>query len=166
MIVWMVNILTAWHQSCVSVWCRTGGNGLWCDVNLCSVMSLICGCCCVAVSQWVVVYRGPQREHVCKDLKAATQYSLRISAESAGGQSQVSVRNIRNRGLGLNDGDLLLNYLLLHGGGGLYCECVCVFVPAVHRQSGGLHSQSAPWSLSHPRCTGQRQTPRSHLTLG
>ncbi|GAA6067532.1 fibronectin type III domain-containing protein 3B isoform X1, partial [Tachysurus ichikawai] len=41
-----------------------------------------------AVSQWVVMYRGPQREHVCKDLKAATQYSVRISTQSAGGHSQ------------------------------------------------------------------------------
>lgn len=89
-------------------------------------MSLTWACCCTAVSQWVVVYRGPQREHVCKDLKAATQYSLRISTETAGGHSQVSVRNIRNSGLGLNDGDLFLNYLLLREGGAYIC--VCVFV--------------------------------------
>lgn len=113
----------------------------------------------------MVVYRGPQREHVCKDLRAATRYSVRISTENAGGQSKVSVRNIRNNGLGLNDGDLLLNYLLLHGAGGLYYR-VCVCVPAVHRQSGSLHSQSAPRFLSHPRSTGQRQTPRSQLTVG
>ncbi|KAM9436332.1 fibronectin type III domain-containing protein 3B [Clarias gariepinus] len=41
-----------------------------------------------AVGQWVVVYRGSQQEHVCEELKAATRYSLRISAESAGGRGQ------------------------------------------------------------------------------
>ncbi|XP_062841203.1 fibronectin type III domain-containing protein 3B isoform X2 [Trichomycterus rosablanca] len=40
------------------------------------------------VSQWVALYCGPQREHVCEDLKAATQYSVRISTASPGGHSQ------------------------------------------------------------------------------
>ncbi|XP_066502960.1 fibronectin type III domain-containing protein 3B isoform X2 [Hoplias malabaricus] len=40
------------------------------------------------VSQWEVVYRGPLQEHVCKDLNAATHYSLRLSACSSGGHSQ------------------------------------------------------------------------------
>ncbi|TUZ06965.1 Fibronectin type III domain-containing protein 3B [Bagarius yarrelli] len=43
-----------------------------------------------AVSEWVVVYRGSKREHVCEDLNAATQYSVRLSSESAGGRSQIA----------------------------------------------------------------------------
>uniref|UniRef100_A0A8C2ID50 Fibronectin type III domain containing 3Bb n=1 Tax=Cyprinus carpio TaxID=7962 RepID=A0A8C2ID50_CYPCA len=30
-------------------------------------------------SQWVTLYRGPERKHLCEDLKPATSYSLRLS---------------------------------------------------------------------------------------
>ncbi|XP_022536906.2 fibronectin type III domain-containing protein 3B [Astyanax mexicanus] len=39
-------------------------------------------------SQWEVVYRGPLREHVCKDLNASTRYTVRLSAIGSGGHSQ------------------------------------------------------------------------------
>uniref|UniRef100_A0A8B9HSY7 Fibronectin type III domain containing 3Bb n=1 Tax=Astyanax mexicanus TaxID=7994 RepID=A0A8B9HSY7_ASTMX len=44
--------------------------------------------CCTEGSQWEVVYRGPLREHVCKDLNASTRYTVRLSAIGSGGHSQ------------------------------------------------------------------------------
>lgn len=40
--------------------------------------------------QWEAVYRGPERKHLCEDLKSATSFSLRLSCVSAAGQSQWS----------------------------------------------------------------------------
>nr|XP_055037970.1 fibronectin type III domain-containing protein 3B isoform X2 [Misgurnus anguillicaudatus] len=40
--------------------------------------------------QWSTLYRGPERKHLCKDLKPATRYSLRLSCVTTGGQSQCS----------------------------------------------------------------------------
>uniref|UniRef100_A0A9J7ZPH5 Fibronectin type III domain containing 3B n=1 Tax=Cyprinus carpio carpio TaxID=630221 RepID=A0A9J7ZPH5_CYPCA len=41
-------------------------------------------------SQWVTLYRGPERKHLCEDLKPATSYSLRLSCVNVGGQSLCS----------------------------------------------------------------------------
>uniref|UniRef100_A0A671Q5U4 Fibronectin type III domain-containing protein 3B-like n=1 Tax=Sinocyclocheilus anshuiensis TaxID=1608454 RepID=A0A671Q5U4_9TELE len=38
-------------------------------------------------SQWMTLYRGPERKHLCEDLKPATSYSLRLSCVNVGGQS-------------------------------------------------------------------------------
>ncbi|XDV47650.1 hypothetical protein PO909_017225 [Leuciscus waleckii] len=43
-----------------------------------------------AERQWVTRYRGPERKHLCEDLKPATSYSLRLSCVDVGGQSQCS----------------------------------------------------------------------------
>ncbi|XP_073686685.1 fibronectin type III domain-containing protein 3B [Garra rufa] len=40
--------------------------------------------------QWATLYRGPERKHLCEDLKPATSYSLRLSCVNVGGQSQCS----------------------------------------------------------------------------
>uniref|UniRef100_A0A8C1Q0V0 Fibronectin type III domain containing 3Bb n=1 Tax=Cyprinus carpio TaxID=7962 RepID=A0A8C1Q0V0_CYPCA len=34
--------------------------------------------CLCSESQWVTLYRGPERKHLCEDLKPATSYSLRL----------------------------------------------------------------------------------------
>ncbi|XP_067290476.1 fibronectin type III domain-containing protein 3B isoform X2 [Pseudorasbora parva] len=39
---------------------------------------------------WVTHYRGPERKHLCEDVKPATSYSLRLSCVNVGGQSQCS----------------------------------------------------------------------------
>uniref|UniRef100_A0A672QI67 Fibronectin type III domain containing 3B n=1 Tax=Sinocyclocheilus grahami TaxID=75366 RepID=A0A672QI67_SINGR len=41
-------------------------------------------------SQWMSLYRGPERKHLCEDLKPATSYSLRLSCVNVGGQSLCS----------------------------------------------------------------------------
>uniref|UniRef100_A0A671QA92 Fibronectin type III domain-containing protein 3B-like n=1 Tax=Sinocyclocheilus anshuiensis TaxID=1608454 RepID=A0A671QA92_9TELE len=41
-------------------------------------------------SQWMTLYRGPERKHLCEDLKPATSYSLRLSCVNVGGQSLCS----------------------------------------------------------------------------
>ncbi|XP_056105094.1 fibronectin type III domain-containing protein 3B [Rhinichthys klamathensis goyatoka] len=43
-----------------------------------------------AERQWVTRYRGPERKHLCEDVKPATSYSLRLSCVDVGGQSQCS----------------------------------------------------------------------------
>ncbi|XP_051971307.1 fibronectin type III domain-containing protein 3B [Xyrauchen texanus] len=40
--------------------------------------------------QWATLYRGPEKKHLCKDLKPATCYSLRLSCVTVGGQGQCS----------------------------------------------------------------------------
>uniref|UniRef100_A0A8C0GLE6 Fibronectin type-III domain-containing protein n=1 Tax=Chelonoidis abingdonii TaxID=106734 RepID=A0A8C0GLE6_CHEAB len=42
-------------------------------------------------SNWVVVYSGCMREHVCDHLKPGTSYRLRVSCVSKGGESPVTV---------------------------------------------------------------------------
>uniref|UniRef100_A0A9J7Y7J1 Fibronectin type III domain containing 3B n=1 Tax=Cyprinus carpio carpio TaxID=630221 RepID=A0A9J7Y7J1_CYPCA len=46
--------------------------------------------CLCSESQWVTLYRGPERKHLCEDLKPATSYSLRLSCVNVGGQSLCS----------------------------------------------------------------------------
>uniref|UniRef100_A0A673N132 Fibronectin type III domain-containing protein 3B-like n=1 Tax=Sinocyclocheilus rhinocerous TaxID=307959 RepID=A0A673N132_9TELE len=41
-------------------------------------------------SQWMTLYRGPERKHLCEDLKPATSYFLRLSCVNVGGQSLCS----------------------------------------------------------------------------
>uniref|UniRef100_A0A8C2IDZ0 Fibronectin type III domain containing 3Bb n=1 Tax=Cyprinus carpio TaxID=7962 RepID=A0A8C2IDZ0_CYPCA len=59
-----VNAVT-YHSFCVT-WGRKVNRYL---INLC-----LC-----SESQWVTLYRGPERKHLCEDLKPATSYSLRLS---------------------------------------------------------------------------------------
>uniref|UniRef100_A0A671Q1K2 Fibronectin type III domain-containing protein 3B-like n=1 Tax=Sinocyclocheilus anshuiensis TaxID=1608454 RepID=A0A671Q1K2_9TELE len=46
--------------------------------------------CLCSESQWMTLYRGPERKHLCEDLKPATSYSLRLSCVNVGGQSLCS----------------------------------------------------------------------------
>lgn len=46
-------------------------------------------CVCSTERQWVTRYRGPERKHLCEDVKPATSYSLRLSCVDVGGQSKV-----------------------------------------------------------------------------
>uniref|UniRef100_A0A8C2IDL4 Fibronectin type III domain containing 3Bb n=1 Tax=Cyprinus carpio TaxID=7962 RepID=A0A8C2IDL4_CYPCA len=70
-----VNAVT-YHSFCVT-WGRKVNRYL---INLC-----LC-----SESQWVTLYRGPERKHLCEDLKPATSYSLRLSCVNVGGQSLCS----------------------------------------------------------------------------
>uniref|UniRef100_A0A673MY20 Fibronectin type III domain-containing protein 3B-like n=1 Tax=Sinocyclocheilus rhinocerous TaxID=307959 RepID=A0A673MY20_9TELE len=46
--------------------------------------------CLCSESQWMTLYRGPERKHLCEDLKPATSYFLRLSCVNVGGQSLCS----------------------------------------------------------------------------
>lgn len=114
-------------------------------------------CVCSTERQWVTRYRGPERKHLCEDVKPATSYSLRLSCVDVGGQSKVWEPKC------INWFSRLIHKISLYSLCCILTHCVGC---AVLRWLDGAHSYSAPWPLSTPKDHGWCQTQGADFAVG